>query len=121
MSDDDFTTDLFGDAEAAKREGMGRVEDNASEQWKALMYSLIIQVARTHQFFTSDHVFDLFYALGNRPETHDYRALGPVMLSAAKHGVCRKADRAPINSRRRSLHASPRSVWRSLIYTGPSS
>jgi len=39
------------------------------------------------------------------------------MLAAAKAGICRKDDATPwIPTRRRSRHAAPLQVWRSLIY-----
>ena len=100
----------------AKKEGMERVDKHASEAWKKLMYRLIVTAARTKPQFTSDDIFDLFFMLGERPETHDYRALGPVMREAAKNNICVKANVAPINSSRRSLHASPRTVWISLLF-----
>lgn len=53
--------------------------------------------------------------------THELRALGPVMVRAAKWGWIAKSDRAGRNSRRASLHASPRTVWRSLLYKGEAS
>ena len=54
-----------------------------------------------------------------KEKTHDLRALGPLMRRAAKLGWCELADLPPRNSTRRSLHASPREMWKSLIYEGP--
>lgn len=125
MSDDDEPEepDLFAPrksaADQAKREGMERVDRHADEDWKELMFALVERVARMMPRFTSDDVFDLYAATGATVTTHDRRAFGPVMLRAAKAGFCRKAQCAPVNSRRASLHASPRSVWDSLIYEGP--
>jgi hypothetical protein len=107
--------DLFS-AREAKRDGMERVELNADERWKAKMYEAVIAVARSQPYFTSDDVY--FHALrrGLDAVTHDDRAFGPVMMRAAREGVCVKANCAPVPSRRRTLHASPRSVWSSLLY-----
>lgn len=112
-------TDLFDrgdDASAAKRQAMLQVEENADEAWKRIMYGLVVEVARRRPRFTSDDVFEAYYATHQTAQTHELRAFGPVMMRAARAGVCRKADCAPVNSRRVSLHASPRAVWDSLIF-----
>lgn len=115
MSDDLFS---FGErmqrARAARDEGMSRVEAGASIGWTDLMYELVVEVAKARPRFTSDDVFDLAELRGTST-THDLRAFGPVMMRAARDGVCQKADCAAIPSRRASLHASPRAVWESLI------
>jgi hypothetical protein len=118
--------DLFGDweppkpsksdAKEAKRLGMETVERAADPDWRGTMLDLVVRVARSRPRFTSDDVFDLYEGTGSTSTTHDLRAFGPVMMRAAKLGVCRKAECAPINSRRASLHASPRAVWDSLIF-----
>lgn len=116
--------DLFSHAarlEASKRArdaGMEQVDDHANDEWSALMDRLVIEVATKLRTFTSDDVFDLFDEVPDAPVTHDLRAFGPVMMRAAKAGVCRKAETAPRPSRRKSLHASPRAVWTSLIFKG---
>jgi hypothetical protein len=115
------TNDLFGwkpttPAEAAKQEDMTRAHFNADEIWKRQMYECVITVARRYQTFTSDDVFEVAALLDYDHGTHDLRAFGPIMMLAAKNHVCCKAECAPINSRRASLHASPRAVWRSLIF-----
>lgn len=86
----------------------------ASVAWDALMYRLVLKVARNRPSFTSDDVFDRLDGLDFQPFTHDRRAFGAVMVRAAKDGVCRRTNRT-IPSRRKSLHASPRAIWISLI------
>ena len=105
----------FEAARSAKQQAMAQVEENADEAWKRIMYGLVVMVARRRQRFTSDDVFEAYYATHQTAQTHEPRAFGPVMMRAAKNGVCRKADCASVNSRRASLHASPRAVWDSLI------
>jgi hypothetical protein len=119
---DDKTENLFdyaarrAAANDAKQEAMQRVEDNANAAWNTLMLELAHQTCLERRWFTSDDVTDRYTAIdGDKPTTHEPRALGPVMLRAAKLGYCRKANVAPLPSRRRSLHASPRAVWNSLI------
>jgi len=103
----------------AKDRGMAEVAENADQAWSDLMLELVRLTCLEQPRFTADDVSDRFEMLeGARPSTHEPRALGPVMMRAAKAGYCRKADTAPIPSRRRSLHASPRAVWESLIYGG---
>ena len=113
-------TDLFdhaarqAEAEAAKIAGIARGEAAAIQGWSALMGVLVQQVARSKSTFTSDDVFDLLELRAGSPTTHDARAFGSVMLRAARTGICRKTNTvAP--SRRKSLHASPRAIWESLI------
>jgi hypothetical protein len=119
MSDGDDGSNE-GPAERAKRAGMDQVEENANKIWVEYMLDLIWDVCRVRRQFTTDDVWD-FYNLASpdrRPTTHELRAMGPVMLKAAKEGMCEKAFMPAIPSRRASLHASPRTVWNSLIYEG---
>jgi hypothetical protein len=111
-------TDLFdyAAAQAAKAEGMARAADNAAAGWTETMYALVIEVARARRRFTSDDVYRLAEERAV-PPTPEGRAFGQVMLRAARNGVCKKADCAPVPSARRSLHASPRAVWDSLVLT----
>ncbi|MET3995016.1 hypothetical protein ABID65_006682 [Bradyrhizobium sp. S3.9.2] len=105
------------DANAAKKTAMDQVEANASAAWSSLMLDLVFETCVNREQFTADDVIDRYDAISDdKPVTHEPRAFGPVMMRAAKLGWCRKANVAPLPSRRRSLHASPRAVWESLIY-----
>jgi hypothetical protein len=108
--------DLDG-AKEAKREGMERAALGADETWKLAMEAAVIATAQKMQRFTTDDVFITFYRDNpTSPTTKDARALGPIMLAAARAGVCRKADDTPWRpTQRRSRHAAPLQVWRSLI------
>jgi hypothetical protein len=94
---------------------MSRADASGNPDWKVFMYSLIEEVAKTRKMFTSDDVFDLAEKRKG-PDTHELRAFGPLMMRAAKSRICRKANVAAVPSRRSSLHASPRTVWESLIH-----
>ena len=108
-------------ADRAKRLGMKQVEDNANEVWIDFMLGLVWDVCRERRQFTTDDVWDLYnQSSPQRPTTHELRAMGPVMNRAANEGMCKKANLPGIPSRRASLHASPRTVWDSLIYEGSS-
>jgi hypothetical protein len=103
-------------ARSAKEEGMSQAELGANPAWSAEMLEHVVATARAVLYFTSDDVFRRAYTAGLTARTRDQRAFGPVMVRAAKAGVCRKANLAPVNSDRRTLHASPRTVWQSLLY-----
>lgn len=118
MGDDDFDLFRYADAKAARDEAMSRVEEHATPGWSETMFEIVVEVALRHKQFTSDDVHDLAVKRGVWDGTHDLRALGPVILRAAKAEACVKANIASVPSRRASLHASPRAVWDSLIYEG---
>lgn len=109
--------DLFAHAEArdAKISGMAQAEANADDAWSKLMLQLVYTVCKEQLLFTSDDVFDHYEAIPNPPKTHDARAFGTVMQKAAKNGWCEKTNTTR-ESRRKSLHASPRAIWRSKLY-----
>ena len=113
-------TDLFTFAEAqaraAKSAGMAQVEQNANAKWSSYMLEQVRLTALEMSRFTADDVFDRVEADPNAPVTHDLRAFGPVMKRAASEKYCAQADCRPMPSRRKSLHASPRAVWLSLIW-----
>lgn len=112
---------MSAEAERAKQAGMDQVEANANEVWIEYMADLVWDVCRARRQFTVDDVFDLYEAApSGKPTTHELRAMGPVMNRVAKEGLCEKANVAAQPSRRASLHASPRTVWNSLIYEGTS-
>jgi hypothetical protein len=99
---------------------MARADRHADADWKDEIFAAVEEAARRLAFFTTDQVFHCFEEKGCRAATHDKRALGPVMLRAAKAGICRKADDHPwIKTARASRHAAPLQVWKSLIYRGP--
>lgn len=113
------STDGIRAALAAKDEGMARGAANANQAWMDYMLRQTELTAMEMPRFTADDVQDRVDADANavaKPSTHDNRAFGTVMKRAAERGFCSKADVAPIPSRRKSLHASPRAVWNSLLY-----
>jgi hypothetical protein len=100
----------------AKKAGMAQVDAGADNGWKELMADLVRQTAEQNQLFTTDDVMALFNESGSNLTTKDKRALGPVMMRAAKAGICKKSDAPARASKRRTLHASPIQVWESLIH-----
>jgi hypothetical protein len=86
---------------------------NANPVWFATAYEAVKAVARDQREFIA---LDVIRQLRNSPNgniyTHDLRALGGVMLKAAKMGVCEKTNRYVPNPER---HGAPVVVWRSLM------
>jgi hypothetical protein len=104
------------EAKAAKEAGMAQVAANANDDWSVLMLKLVRLTCLEQPSFTTDEPDDRYEAIeGDKPVTHDKRALGPVMMRAAKLGYCRKTNTVQA-SRRKKLHASPIAIWESLIY-----
>jgi hypothetical protein len=110
--------DLFDpiEARAARDEAVAQVDENANEAWRAFMQQCLVWVAQTLPRLTSDDVQEFAARYPERPRTHENRAFGPIMSWGLKNKIIVPANVAPIPSRRKSLHASPRRVWDSLIY-----
>ena len=104
--------DLF-DAREARDEAMDRVDKHADIDWLAEAQKAVFKTATEMPYFTSDDVHERISAIAS---THEPRALGPVMMRAVKDHWMMKAMCPSAPSRRKSLHASPRTVWQSLIF-----
>lgn len=107
--------DLFA-AKAARDASMEQAEANADVLWRLAAFDAIVAVAREQPFLTTDHVVERMRPGG--AQTHEWRALGPIMLRAAREGVIKKSGLPSVLCRRRSRHAAPITVWRSLLYEG---
>jgi hypothetical protein len=108
--------DRLAEAKAAKKEAMERVEANADRAWYHLMLELVRQICVDRPRFTTDEAFERYDAIeGDKPATHETKAMGPVMLRAAKLGYCRKTNTTE-NSNRKSCHNRPLAIWESLIH-----
>jgi hypothetical protein len=107
-------SDLFS-AREARDEALERVEANANLDWKEEAFKAVVLAATELRQLTADDVYD---RLPSGIFTHEPRALGPVMLRALRDSLIIKANVAARPSRRRSLHASPRTVWDSQIFDG---
>jgi hypothetical protein len=98
----------------ARDEGMKRADDNANAEWVAAMEEIVVEVAKKHEYFTSDDVFSMALAR-EVPPAHENRALGPIMIRATRDLVCVRSNRPPVTSTRKSRHGCPLTVWRSLL------
>jgi len=107
-------------ARLSKTLAMDQVEEAANEAWKEYMYDRIWDAACVIEFLTTDDVVQRYRdALDNvKPDTHDWRALGPVMRNAAKLGYIERTEyfRKSTDGARR--HHAPLQIWRSLIFGG---
>jgi hypothetical protein len=105
-------------ARLAKKIGMERVLAAANEVWIEFMGSLVWDVCESgREIFNTDDVYDLYFAVPeeDRPDTHEHRAMGPVMTRAMRGGLIKLANLPGVKSRRPSLHNSPIQQWRNLL------
>lgn len=104
-------------ADLARADALQRVDEHADPDWRDLAYRCVLAVARRLEHFTTDEVID---ELSKHPDvtTHEPRALGPVMMRAARENIIAATDRF-VKSNAVSRHRAPKQVWRSLVYRRP--
>jgi hypothetical protein len=103
-------------AASARDESMERVDEHADEEWKEAAYDSVYEVALENETLTAD---DVQRRLDGKPvHTHELRALGPIMLRAAKERIIEQ-DGTFTRSTQVQCHSMPRRIWRSLIYKQP--
>jgi hypothetical protein len=89
---------------------IARVEAAADPAWK----HKALEAVKETCLYRADFISDDIWVLGNLPATREDRALGPIMLAAARKGWCRKTDRVRPSAR---SHGSGKPVWKSNLYT----
>lgn len=92
--------------------------DNAQVEWRIMVMKVIYQLALDNQEISSNDVMEI---IKDSPvKTHDLRAMGGAVKSAAKYKWIEKTDRVVRNTthlRSRATHLGQVvAVWRSLIY-----
>lgn len=85
-----------------------KVEENASELWKKAALEAVRQTCLKCETFHSDRIWEV----GNLPSTREDRALGPILMKAARLGWCKKTGEM-IPSKR--SHGSSKPQWRSRL------
>lgn len=100
---DDWTS------EDARREALERVERNATAKWKAGAWEVLLRVARSHETFTTDDLWD-----AGLSGARENRALGAIMLAAARDRIIEKTGEWR-KSHRVAAHTRPMMIWRSRI------
>lgn len=112
----------MSDAGIAERDdAVARVGANANAEWKVAAMVAVRVAANRNATFTTDDVWDALSANTVGVSTQDNRALGPIMVMAAKSGVCRKTRTFPETrpSKRPELHRTPLQIWESLLFVRP--
>lgn len=104
------------EGKAGKAEGMGRAERHANPAWMLAAEQAVLEAARELSTITAD---DVMRRIPPDVDTHEKRALGPVMMKAAKAGIIEKAIALPRNSTRPNQHSAPITVWKSNVYKPP--
>jgi hypothetical protein len=104
-------------AERSKAESMKEVDDNADEAWKEFMRDIIWEVACTMADVTTDPVCICYRSKPDpKPNTHNWKALGPRMQDAAKLGYIEITDRFVKSTDGTRRHGAPLQVWKSLVF-----
>lgn len=100
----------LGTADAVERS-----EEHADAAWKQEALAAIRKAALAFETLIVDEVWRF---LSPDAQTHDLRAMGPMMVQAAKLGYI---ERVPDEYRKSNLknHGTPRPVWRSRLYNKP--
>jgi hypothetical protein len=113
----DFTQRRPPEVREKIEDGMKRADDHADVRWKHLLDACIVAAARKKAEITIDDVLDEFDAIpeANRPDTHNWSALGPAMRRAWKMGVLKPTDRVA-RSRRPHKHGNRGNIWLSQYY-----
>lgn len=99
--------------EVKKREALKRVASHADIAWKAKAQECILNLARDVERFTTDEVWFALEKSGLK--THERRAIGALMIAAAKDGTL-MATNEYLPSDRPECHRRPVRVWESRIY-----
>jgi hypothetical protein len=98
---------LFEQAATARANALKAVADSTDEGWRIEALEAVRRTALRLPSFISDDIWE-----SGLEQTREDRALGPVMLKAARIGYCRKTDRVRPSVR---SHLSGKPVWESLI------
>jgi hypothetical protein len=107
-----FEPRTLPEAQAEAAIAMERVEQAAERDWLDVAFEAVERTCREMPSFISDDVWKR-----DLPSTREDRALGPVLVKAAKAGLCHKTSalRPSVRS-----HGSGKPVWESLIWGGGS-
>jgi hypothetical protein len=117
MDDEKTPEDI---AKLSKTLAMDQVEANAKAAWKELILDVIWDVGCDTEFLTTDEVCIRYRSLPeeDRPNTHNWKALGPQMKKAAKLGYIVKTPHFRPSTDGARRHHAPLQIWRSLIFGG---
>lgn len=103
------------DARESRRQrdlAIARVDRGTDAEWKEAATSVVYHLCRTMPVFTPDDI----WATG-LPKPREPRALGPIMLRAARERWCQKTGRY-VASKAPTQHQNVIAEWESLIIEG---
>jgi hypothetical protein len=86
------------------------VDQATDEQWREAALAAVQRTCEQQAEFISDDVWR-----NGLDSTREDRALGPIMLRAARAGWCKKTDRVRPSVR---SHGSGKPVWKSKLFGG---
>jgi hypothetical protein len=90
--------------------GMARAEANAEEKWTEMAEKVLRFFAESRDEFSGWEITRELRAM--KLKTGSERAMGPVLVRAAKSGLIAKTDRTEPNP---LAHGCPSPIWRSRI------
>jgi hypothetical protein len=101
-------------------EGIERAEEHADSEWFLFALMSLCRVAKSKPKLTADDVAEYMERIahemtGKPPETHEKRAMGPVMIRGMRQGWIQRTDQYD-TCRRSNQHNCPKRLWVSLIY-----
>jgi len=97
-------------AQQAKQEALDRVADHADPSWIKVALTVVYDLCRYRETFTTDDVWCELERL-KAPEPHEPRALGAVMMRAKRRNWCFSTGQVT-GSVRKQCHGRPIMVWR---------
>ena len=101
-------------AGAARRDdGINRAGNHADEAWKHAAYRIVTELSHSHKAFTSDEVWQRLTKAGY--STPEPRAMGAVMLAAARSGLIIKS-RSYTPTNRTAANRRPVAIWLSKTF-----
>ena len=100
-------------AQMSFEEALAAVAAHADRQWKDIALSIVRHIASVLPELTTDNVWlALSETLAHTPEP---RAIGAIMLQAARRGWIAPTDRV-VKTVRPEAHKRPIAIWKSLLY-----
>lgn len=104
-----MTARSMHEAIAARDRALDQVDEAADARWKEHALECVRRTCEQLPDFISDDI----WTTGGLDSTREDRALGPIMLQAARLGWAVKTDRVRPSAR---SHGSGKPVWRSRLY-----
>jgi hypothetical protein len=102
------------DIDAKRDEAIARAEEHADQNWMVWAAQATYICARQYTQFTVDDVWQTLEDIWPDSDTHEHRAMGPVMRRAQREGWI-KATAKWQDSKRKSRNRGPVRVWLSNL------